>query len=108
MKIYAPVTSTNGVYASVRFVNGVGQTDDPRLIEYFRKKGYRLEEEEKPIDEFLAEKYPGVDFQEMTVPQLREWMTDNGYRMVIGNLKRKDKLLELMRKEVIDPWSQQK
>ena len=35
MKIYAPVKDTNGVYASVRFVNGVGETDDPKLIKWF-------------------------------------------------------------------------
>ena len=28
MKIYAPVKDANGVYASVRFVNGVGETDN--------------------------------------------------------------------------------
>lgn len=106
MKIYAPVESTNGTYASVRFINGVGQTDDPRLIEWFKARGYRLEEEEKPIYEFLAEKHPGVDFQAMDVPELRAWMRDNGYRMVVGNRKQKDKLLELMREEVADPWSQ--
>ena len=39
MKIYAPVKNTNGVYASVRFVNGVGETDNPRLIEWFKKNG---------------------------------------------------------------------
>lgn len=106
MIIHAPVTSTTGVRATVRFINGVGKTDDPHLIEWFREKGYRLEEEEKPIYEFLADKYPGVDFMSMDVPELREWMRENGYRMIIGNWKKKDKLLELMRGEGCDPWSQ--
>lgn len=108
MKIYAPVENTNGVYASVRFVNGVGQTDKPHLIEWFRANGYRLEEEEKPIYEFLADKYPGVDFQNMTVPELREWMKENGYLMQVGNWKKKEKLLEIMRGEGCDPWSTKK
>ena len=42
MKIYAPVKNTNGIYASVMFVNGVGETDNPRLIEWFRSHGYKL------------------------------------------------------------------
>ena len=43
MKIYAPVKTANGVYASVRFVDGVGETDNPRLIEWFQTHGYKCE-----------------------------------------------------------------
>lgn len=43
MKIYAPVTDVNGIYASVMFTNGVGETDNPALIEWFRSHGYRVE-----------------------------------------------------------------
>lgn len=43
MKIYAPVKDTNGVYASVRFVNGVGETDNPHLIHWFASHGFRIE-----------------------------------------------------------------
>lgn len=43
MKIYAPVKDTNGVKASVRFVNGVGETDDPHLIKWFEEHGYTVE-----------------------------------------------------------------
>ena len=43
MKIYAPVKDANGVYASVRFVNGVGETDNPRLIKWFEMNGYTIE-----------------------------------------------------------------
>ena len=44
MKIYAPVKDAWGTWASVRFVDGVGETDDPSLIEWFRRNGYTLEE----------------------------------------------------------------
>lgn len=43
MKIYAPVKDANGVYASVRFVNGVGETDNPQLIKWFETHGYTIE-----------------------------------------------------------------
>ena len=50
MKIYAPVKDANGVYASVRFVNGIGETDNPRLIGCFESHGYRVEKCEKPTE----------------------------------------------------------
>ena len=48
MKIYAPVKDANGVYASVRFVNGVGETNNPHLIEWFKSHGYKV-----PIEDSL-------------------------------------------------------
>lgn len=48
-KIYAPNPQYSGVSASVKFVNGVGETNDPRLINWFRSKGYRVEEEKKDV-----------------------------------------------------------
>ena len=42
MKIYAPNKNANGVYASIRFIDGVGETDKPHLIEWFRSHGYKL------------------------------------------------------------------
>ena len=46
-KIYAPNKQYTGVSASVTFVNGVGETSDPHLIQWFREHGYTVEEEEK-------------------------------------------------------------
>lgn len=46
MWIYAPNKHANGIYATVRFVEGVGRTDDPKLVQWFRDRGYRVEEEE--------------------------------------------------------------
>lgn len=50
MKIYAPVKDANGVYASVRFVNGVGETDNPRLIKWFEMNGYTVEMSQKSLE----------------------------------------------------------
>ena len=44
MKVIAPNKNYTGVSASVAFANGVGQTDDPHLIRWFREHGYTVEE----------------------------------------------------------------
>lgn len=47
-KVYAPLKDYNGISASVEFVNGVGETDNENLLEWFEEKGYTVEREEKP------------------------------------------------------------
>lgn len=116
MKIYAPVKDANGVYASVRFVNGVGETDNPRLIEWFRQHGYKVPLEDEPNDQIVGvnEKVEEVDepevmgygdkqldeevepdFDNMTPFQLRDWMLEHGYN--VRNIRSRDKLLEILR-----------
>lgn len=115
MKIYAPVKDANGVYASVRFVNGVGETDNPRLIEWFKLHGYKVPlEEPKPIIEDIKEETPikidndvefveinklsdEPDFDNMTPNDLRDWMREHGYGSKIKNTRNKEKLLEILR-----------
>ena len=46
-KVYAPLKGYNGISASVTFVNGVGETDNENLLEWFEEKGYTVEREEK-------------------------------------------------------------
>lgn len=46
-KIMSPNKEYNGVSALVTFVDGVGETDDPNLIEWFKKHGYEVEESEE-------------------------------------------------------------
>ena len=43
MKVYAPNKNYTGVSASVTFCNGAGETDDPRLLNWFRDHGYEVE-----------------------------------------------------------------
>lgn len=114
MKIYAPVKDANGVWASVRFVNGVGETDNPRLIEWFKSHGYKVPIEDAPkvkeaaepiVEEVVEteevemmgynEKEP--DFESMTPNELREWAKANGLGGVIKNIRNKEKLIELIR-----------
>ena len=107
MKIYAPNKQANGVYASVLFVDGVGETDNPRLIEWFRTHGYTLEKcDETPqislekcveLSEQLNENCAEPDFDAMTPNELRDWMRENGYGSQIKNTRNKEKLLEILR-----------
>ena len=47
MKIYSPNKDYTGVSASVSFCKGVGETVDPRLIQWFRDHGYTVVAEKK-------------------------------------------------------------
>lgn len=124
MKIYAPVKDANGVYASVRFVNGVGETDNPRLIEWFRNHGYRVPLEDSNLVIGLKNDVVEVendqieiadigkvnhenecvetnkisdkpDFEKMTSYELRDWMVEHGY--TVRNTRSKEKLLEMLK-----------
>ena len=101
MKVYAPVENINGIYASVMFVDSVGETNNPALIEWFRNHGYRTEKEfivpscEVSRNDSVKENEP--DFYSMTPNDLRDWMKEHGYGSKIRNIKSKDKLLEIIR-----------
>ena len=44
MKIYTPVKDFNGFRNNVRFVNGVGETDNLETIKWFESHGYTVEQ----------------------------------------------------------------
>ncbi|BFH60743.1 hypothetical protein [Paenibacillus azoreducens] len=44
-KVYAPNQQYSGLSAGVMFVNGVGETDNPHLLEWFESKGYEVEKD---------------------------------------------------------------
>lgn len=65
-KIICPNKQYTGVSASVAFANGVGETNDPRLIEWFKSRGYTVEDAaDIPLDE-------------MSVEQLKAYAKDKG------------------------------
>ena len=105
MKIYAPVKDANGIYASVMFMNGVGETDDPVLIDWFRTHGYKIQLNDNeplkvtscPEKEVTTETNATPDFEAMSSGELRDWMRSNGYGGQIKNTKNKDKLLDILR-----------
>lgn len=47
MKIHAPNRNYTGVSASVAFCNGMGETDNPHLLNWFRNHGYEVVEPER-------------------------------------------------------------
>ena len=102
MKIYAPVKNATGVWCSVHFQNGVGETDKPHLIKWFKDNGYRVEEEktvETALEDVLeiAEEVPEKDLEDMNPNELREWARTHGYGGKIKNIRNKEKLLEIIR-----------
>ena len=104
MKIYAPVKTATVTWASVRFVNGVGETDNPWLIQWFKEHGYQVEGSDvnyikNPVDDKIERSDDKVepDFEAMTPLELREWMRFNGYGSKIKNIRNKEKLLEIIR-----------
>jgi len=113
MKIYAPVKDFNGLRNNVRFVNGVGETDNQHMIEWFVTHGYIIQGENcldylpvlvgKPVEKcedsarIPQEKCDEPDFNAMTPNELREWAKENGFGSQIKNTRNKDKLLEIIR-----------
>ena len=55
-KINAPNKAYNGISASVRFINGQGETDNPKLLKWFKSRGYKVEEEQ--VQENIPETSP--------------------------------------------------
>ena len=99
MKIYAPVKDFNGWRNNIRFINGVGETDNPQLIEWFKSKGYTVENIEK-CDDSVRIEYKNCDepdFEAMTPNELRDWARANGLGGKIKNTRNKEKLLEIIR-----------
>lgn len=107
MKIYAPVKDFNGLRNNVRFVKGVGETDNPNAIAWFKSHGYRIEKSDNTqvnliIDtqndqiEVLDDKVE-PDFDNMTPLELRDWAIANGLGSKIRNTRNKEKLLEIIR-----------
>lgn len=83
MKIFSPNKQYSGVSASVTFVNGQGETDNPHLIKWFKAHGYKVEDVEskntkapkKPSNSKKNQKKeePGEDFSEMDDDMLRAY-----------------------------------
>ena len=109
MKIYTPVKNATGVWCNVHFQNGVGETNDPHLIEWFKSHGYEIEENQKSClkssesdeisqnIEFKTENLVKDGFDSMTPNELRDWAKANGLGSKIKNIRNKEKLIEIIR-----------
>jgi hypothetical protein len=121
MKIFTKVPDFTGIRASVMFVNGQGNTDDPHLIEWFKRNGYSVADGEstKPKEEPIlgvtvaneeAEKLGDIKLQEikedqsiqfphfpsMSVDEIRAWAKAHGLGIKIKATKDKDKLIRML------------
>ena len=56
MKIKSPNKDYTGVSASVPFCNGVGETEDPYLIQWFKDHGYEVDEPPEKASKEAVEK----------------------------------------------------
>ena len=115
MKIYAPVKDFNGWRYNVRFVNGVGETDDQKAVEWFRTHGYKVPIEESNLviepkfdeieienDEIETVEMMGyadkeLSLEDMNPNELREYANANGKGHLIKNIRNKEKLIDIIR-----------
>ena len=112
MKIYAPVKDFNGWRNNVRFVNGVGETNDPTVIKWFETHGYKVpiqdeppmviepivevEDEEETV-EMMGYSDKKTALEDMNPNELREFAKANGKGHLIKNIRNKEKLIEIIR-----------
>lgn len=100
MKIYAPVKNASGVWATVRFIDGVGECDNPRLLQWFKAHGYRLENDDgkvieaTPADETFSQRV-GVNVDLMTNEELREYLISHGLGKQVRSTRAREKLLKI-------------
>jgi hypothetical protein len=85
-KIYSNNKEFNGISASVNFVNGVGVTDDPYLISWFKEHGYTVEIEIKP-----------EDIENMTYKELTDYAKERGFNGI--GYKKPELIKALLEKE---------
>ena len=91
MKIYTPVKGASGIYANTLFTNGVGETDNPGAIAYFRAHGYKV------VEESGAGAESAPDFDSMTGDEIRAWARENGLADKVKNYRNKERLLSIIR-----------
>lgn len=96
-KIICPNKEYTGISASVSFCNGVGETEDSRLIKWFRDHGYTVIDKEK--EEVIAEKtaiekeiYTKKLLEGMGAPDIDELASKEG--VDISNCKNKNEKIE--------------
>lgn len=100
MKIYSPVNNFNGVRCNVRFTKGVGESDDPQVIAWFKNRGYKVDATKVVVQEAeeVVSNFDTSEFDGMTPNELRDWMKANGYGSQIKNIRNKEKLLDIIRR----------
>jgi len=75
-KVICPNKQYSGISASVTFVNGVGETDNPSLIQWFKDKGYKVEE--PAFEDEKGQEEEAVNLQELKVEELKALAEEKG------------------------------
>lgn len=78
-KITAPNAKYNDVSAGIRFSDGVGYTDNPHLIEWFKSHGYTVDETALP------------DLDSMKVDELKAYAEGKG--IDLGDATKKEDII---------------
>lgn len=104
-KVIAPNNQYTGLSASVMFVNGVGETDDPHLLKWFESKGYKVEQSES---EQVDKSNGDVPIDKLTVPQLKEYAAEK--KIDLGEAAKKEDILKAIQdaQQLNDGKEQQK
>ena len=63
-KIKAPNKQYSGISAGIGFVNGVGESNDPHLLLWFKEHGYEVEK---------VETEESSEFDNMTIDELKAY-----------------------------------
>jgi len=82
-KIQTPVKGYTGIIAGIPFVNGIGETEDRWVIQWFRRKGYKVIEKKK------------IDYNSLTVKELRRLAKEKGIEEY-SDMK-KDELIQALK-----------
>ena len=87
MKVYAPNEQYTGMSASVSFCNGVGETNDPHLLNWFRSHGYEVEELPEPEKSVEDEMEPQEENPEIPEENVEKEPDKETKRGKAGNQK---------------------
>lgn len=89
-KVIAPNQQYSGLSATVMFVNGVGETDDLHLLEWFKSRGYTVEHTEPE----KGENQDDIPIEKMTVAQLKEYAAK--HEIDLGEATKKEDVLKVI------------
>lgn len=83
--IKTKVADFTGIRASVKFVKGVGATNDPWLIKWFEDHDYIVESD--------ANENKPKPIEDMTVDEMRDYMESIGKGAYVRNIRDRKKML---------------
>lgn len=87
-KVHTPTEDVTAVIAGVAFTCGVGETDDEHALNYFRRHGYRIENEDTPTEVTIPDGDPAESWK---VDQLKAYAKREG--ITLGDAKNKPDIL---------------